>query len=65
MEFVSFFLEFGEDAIEVVPVEADARGFAGELKGFQESGERAGDAIEEGGRLGGIVGRGKGSGGGK
>ena len=48
LEFVGFFCEFGEDAIDVVPVEADTRSFAGELIGFQESGDVFGDAIENG-----------------
>ena len=48
LEFAGFFLEFGEDAVDVGPVEADAGGFAGELQGFEESGEGAGDAVEDG-----------------
>jgi hypothetical protein len=62
LEFVSFLLELGEDAIEVMPVETNARGFAGELESFEESGERTGDAVEERGRFGGMVGGSRGSG---
>ena len=47
-EFTGFFEKLGENAVEVVPVEADAGGFAGKLEGLEESGEGAGDAIEEG-----------------
>ena len=47
MEFAGFFLEFGEDAVEVVPVEADAGGFAGELEGLEKSGEGARDAVQD------------------
>ena len=45
---MSFFLEFGKDAVEVVPVEADAGCFAGELEGFEESWHGAGNAVEKG-----------------
>ena len=47
-EFAGFFKKLGEDAVKVVPVEADAGGFAGELVGLEKSGKGAGDAIEEG-----------------
>ena len=48
MEFLGFFGEFGEDAVEVVPVEADACSFAGELEGFEKSGESARDTVQDG-----------------
>ena len=54
---MDFFFEFGENAVEVWPVEADAGGFASELKGFEESGKGAGDAVEEGLVIGGDIGR--------
>jgi hypothetical protein len=38
-EFVGFFAEFVEDAFDVFPVEADAGGFAGELKALEEGGK--------------------------
>lgn len=49
-EFADFFVEFGEDAVEVVPIEADAGGFARELEGLEKSGKSARDAVEERGR---------------
>src|SRR5215469_2307161 len=46
-EFARFFVEFGEDAFNRVPVEADAGGFAGQLKGFEEGGKSVRDAVED------------------
>ena len=51
-EFRGFFVKFLEDAFDVVPVEADAGGFARELEAFEESREAFGDAVEVGGRFG-------------
>ena len=51
-EFVSFFVEFREDAVDGVPVEADARGLAGELEGLEKRGHGAGDAVKQGGKGG-------------
>jgi hypothetical protein len=53
-EFVGLFVEFVEDAVSGVPVEADTGGFAGELKSFEERGQRAGDAVEKRLGLGGL-----------
>ena len=44
-EFVGFFGEFIKDAVDVVPIEADARGFTGELVAFEQSGQAAGNAV--------------------
>lgn len=49
-EFGGFFAEFVEDAFDVVPVEADAGGFAGELEGLEKGGDGMGNPIEK--RLG-------------
>ena len=38
-EFAGFFVEFVEDAFDVVPIEADAGGFASELKAFEKGGK--------------------------
>ena len=34
---MGFFFEFVEDAVNVMPIETDARGFAGKLKTLQEA----------------------------
>jgi len=49
-EFAGFFLKLVEDAFDVVLVEADAGGFAGELEALKESRKGFGDAIEIRGR---------------
>ena len=46
LEFLGLFGEFGEDSVDVGPVETDACGLAGKLNGFEEGGEGAGDAVE-------------------
>jgi len=48
LELERFFLEFLEDAVDVGPVEADSRRFAGELISLEKSGEGARDTVEEG-----------------
>lgn len=48
LKFAGFFGEFHENAVNVVPVEADAGGLAGQLQGFEEGGEGAGNAVEDG-----------------
>ncbi len=53
-EFVGFFAEFVEDAVDVFPVEADAGGFAGELETLEEGGKGGDYAVEEGGDGNGI-----------
>ena len=47
-EFVGFLAEFLEDAFDVLPVEADASGFASELKAFEKGGKGGDYAVEEG-----------------
>lgn len=47
-KFVGFFVEFVEDAVDGIPVEADAGGLAGELEGFEQRGEGVRDAVEDG-----------------
>lgn len=47
-EFGGFFGELVEDAVYIVPIEADARGFASELKAFEKRGKSARDAVEDG-----------------
>jgi hypothetical protein len=41
-EFVGFFGEFSKDALDIVPIEPDARGLAGKLVAFEESGRLRG-----------------------
>ncbi len=47
-EFGGFFSEFVEDAVDVVPIETDARGLAGELKTFEKRGKSPRDSVEDG-----------------
>src|SRR5208283_6224935 len=60
-KFAGFFGEFVEDAVDVVPIEADARGFARELQAFEKRGKSARNAVEDrdglrfGARLAGLL----------
>lgn len=56
LEFQGLFVELGEDAFEIGPVEADASSLASELIGLEECREGAWDAVEE--RFDGGYGRG-------
>ena len=47
-EFGGFFSEFVEDAVDIVPIETDARGLASELKTFEKRGKSPRDAVEDG-----------------
>ena len=47
-EFAGFLVEFVEDAVDVVPVKADASGSTCELVALEKSGEGGGDAVQEG-----------------
>ena len=48
LEFTGLLGKFGEDTVDIGPIEPDAGGFAGELKGFEERRKGAGDAVEIG-----------------